>query len=362
MFHDLDDPVPPSFDGPFRRGVRSRVRTRRRRRVAAGGAVGAIALGIGGTYAWAGAQLSGVEQIDVAGTGAVDPGEPTTVLLIGTDGAAPLDPEVPGVEPGERADSMILVRIDPQADTIKLLSIPRDLEVSPAGSPPARLNIRMSTGGIATVVSDIESLGVEVDHVMVVDFEGLTALVDTVGGINIDIGAPMRDSSSGLALDETGCVHLDGTQALALLRARHLEWLGPDGWTLDPSGDVGRTDRQRAVLLAAASQLRSQVPDPFTANQFASWAQEHLRVDSELSTRRLIELINSARQIDPTGATSARLPAEPATLDDGAAVLRPTGAAAGAIEQFEDAEGQGSTPPAGDRPAGTPSYDEIRAC
>lgn len=318
--------------------------------MALGGAVGVVALGFGGLYVKAATQLNRIERIDIAGTGQVQPDEPVSILLVGTDASMDLSN---GEPPAVRADAMILVRLDPGADTARVLSIPRDLDVSEPDMGVSRLADQMATGGIATLVSDIEGLGLDIDHVVTVDYSGFRSLVDAVGGIDLNISTPLRDTSSGLAIADPGCKRLDGAQALALARSRHLERLEGGDWVVDPTGDLGRTDRQRMMLLAAAAQLREQVPDPFTADRLSSWALEHVTVDAELTTDRLVDLVSAVSEIGRNVDPSTRLPTVEATGPNGEAVLRLTDGLDETVAWFEGthrSEPESDSPPSSATP------------
>ena len=326
MFDQLDDPNPPDFGTSHRGAVRARVRNRQRRRLAVGGAAGAVVLGVTGLTARAAYRLDDVRRLDVAGLEQAEPADAAavTVLLLGTDGGSPLDgePGSEGAKPETRlaTDTMVLARIDPSAGAIRLLSLPRDLNIAADGEFVRRLNWSSAESGIGGLVAEVDRLGFPVDHVVIVDFVGFRDLVDAVGGIDVAVTSPLRDRMSGLDIDTAGCRHLDGPQALALARARHLERFDGTTWIQDPTGDLGRMSRQRALLWAAFSDLGDQVPDPFTADRLAGWAQEHLTVDAGLGTAELVGLIRTAAAIDPGRVTSAELPVQAANRG-GAAVL-----------------------------------------
>lgn len=331
MFERLDDPTPPTFGTSHRGGVRARVRARHRRRLAVGGAAGAVVLGVTGVTARAAYRVDDVRRIDVAGTeqSAAD-GAPVTVLLVGTDGAPALGEDV---DRPAMTDTLLLARIDPAAGSIRLLSLPRDLDVSDGAAPVRRLNSVHAEQGIDGLVAEVDRLGFPVDHVAIVDLAGFRDLVDEVGGVEVAVASPLRDRSSGLVIDAAGCRRLDGAQALALARARHLERLVDGTWLLDGTGDIGRMERQRAFLTAAFASLGDQVPTPFTADRLAGWAQEHLTVDAGLGTAELVGLIRSSAQIGPDRVESIGLPVVAATRD-GVAALRAVDPAATA-EWFE---------------------------
>lgn len=351
MFEPLDDPNPPTFGASHRGGVRARVRARHRRRMAVGGAAGAVVLGVAGVTARAAYRVDDVRRIDVATTEqpAAD-GAPVTVLLIGTDGAPALGEDV---DRPAMTDTMLLARIDPAAGSIRLLSLPRDLDVSDGVAPVRRLNSVHAEQGIDGLVAEVDRLGFPVDHVAIADFGGFRDLVDAVGGIDVAVAAPLRDRQSGLTIDSAGCRHLAGPQALALARARHLEYFVDGTWMADGTGDLGRMQRQRAFLTAAFTGLADQTPTPFTADRLAGWAQERLTVDSGLGTAELVGLIRAAAQIGPDRVEAIGLPVAAATRD-GVAAFSAVDPAATA-EWFErgapPVEGATSVPPGPGDPA-----------
>jgi LCP family protein required for cell wall assembly len=293
--------------------------------MAVGGVVGAVVIGTGALYARAADRVRGVERIEIAGTGAVVPGEPVSILLLGVDAAPSLgDPAAPDGSTGaaSHSDSMVLVRVDPAAGTVRMTSLPRDLDVSSPGEPVERLSSVLGAGGPGAVVAQVEALGFAVDHVVLVDFDGFRDLVDLVGGVQVRIDEPLRDRMTGLQLDDAGCVRLDGQQSLALVRSRHLERFDGEAWRGDATGDLGRMDRQRAFVIALLDGARSGLAAPWTADRVAAWVQEHLTVDAELDTTTLIALVNAALGSDSWTIEDAPFPVVPATRD-GAAVLRP---------------------------------------
>jgi LCP family protein required for cell wall assembly len=307
MFEHLDDVHLPTFDDRFRDAVVQRGRRLRRRRQLAGGA-GLAALGLvagaGGLYGRALWRIDDVDRVDVASTGPVAADEPATVLVVGTDTRT--DGDGPG-----RTDTMLLARIDPSAGTAGLLSLPRDLLVTPpAGGNPTRLNEIWSTAGRSDLVAVVESqVGVPVDHVVEIDMDGFRSLVDRVGGLEVWFDTAVRDRHSGLFVDELGCVALDGEQALALVRSRNVEVLDESGaWVRDPLSDLRRLQTQRQVVLAALASLADEGIDPVTLDGHAGWAVEHLTVDSGLGVRELVALARAAAGLDPARVSQSTLP------------------------------------------------------
>jgi len=196
----------------------------------------------------------------------------------------------------------------------------------------------LGSGGPGAVVAQVEALGFPVDHVVLVDFGAFVDLVDMIGGVQVRIDAPLRDPNSGLLLDTPGCVRLDGAQALSLVRARHLQWFDGERWVADPTGDLGRMDRQRAFVAALLGAARSELPSPWTADRLAAWVQEHLTVDSSLDTTTLLGLARDALDTDSWVIEDEPFPVVSATRD-GAAVLQPAAEAGAVAEWFRSSSG-----------------------
>jgi LCP family protein required for cell wall assembly len=355
MFEHLDDPRPPAFGDGFRHKVVRQAHRRRRRQIAGGTGVAAASLvaGAGGLYARAALRLDDVERTEVDSTASVPAGEPVTILLLGNDSRDPS-------HGGGRTDTIILARLDPAAGA-SLLSVPRDLMVvDPATGQPTMINT-LGEHGLSALVGAVESqVGVPVDHVMQVDFDGLTSLVDLVGGIHVRVSAPMRDRQSGLSIDTPGCVRLDGEQALALLRSRHGEFRRENGdWVPEPRADLARVEHQRAVAVATLSDLETR-PDPFKANQLADWLVENVTVDDALGTGEIARLIEATLTLDPASVHEATLPVTEYPTDPNRLAMDPNAAPA-AVAAFLDGEPFPESP----APAAPPTAalgGEVTAC
>ncbi|HET7138019.1 MAG TPA: LCP family protein [Gaiellaceae bacterium] len=152
------------------------------------------------------------------------PPEPSaqTILLIGSDhrweGGT-----------GARSDTIMLARVQPDRHRIALLSIPRDLYVEIPGHGHDRINMAFRYGGerlLTRVVRD--TLGVEIDHFVEVDFHGFKDVVSALGGVWFPVDQRYFNENVGTAATnyanidlQPGYQKLDGTQALAFARYRH---------------------------------------------------------------------------------------------------------------------------------------------
>lgn len=178
------------------------------------------------------------------------PGEPTTIMLLGSDHRTGFDEE------DRRSDTLLLVRLDPGRKTISMLSFPRDTYVEIPGHGQDKINEAYKLGGPALSVQTVKQLtGLDVNFVVDVDFKGFRGVVDAFGGIWVDVDRKYYTppEANHMEIDiEPGYQLLDGRDALAFARYRHS----------DVHGDFGRIARQQLVL----SGLKKQVADSSKVN------------------------------------------------------------------------------------------------
>ena len=157
-----------------------------------------------------------------------DDGPGITWLIVGSD-AFP-NPHTSPRFAGHRADVILLVHTGgPRASVI---SVPRDLLLANAQGGLERAALTLDSGGPQALADGLcSTLGVGVGHLAMLTRTGFADIVDATGGVTVHLRTPVRDPSVGLELDETGDVHLDGTQALALVRSRHPQYLRGGSWT-----------------------------------------------------------------------------------------------------------------------------------
>ncbi len=219
-----------------------------------------------------------VGRLDVHLHGA--PAGATTYLLVGTDTRADSAPptneaSVPRARcPANGLTSSWSCRC-PTTDDRRVASIPRDLGVVDDEGSPTRLALTYEHGPQHLVDTLCRSLGIGVDRLVVTRFAGFADLVDTIGGIDLVLAAPFRDTVSGSNLPQ-GRVHLDGAAALAYVRARHAEILTGYGWLHEPDSALRRGDRAREVLRAIVSEVPSAT-DPLGTPEPPGPAQERSR-------------------------------------------------------------------------------------
>ncbi len=182
-----------------------------------------------------------------------DAGGPQTLLLIGSDkrvkGA--VDYNSPA-----HSDTMLLVRLDPAQPDTTMLSVPRDLKVTihPDHGPQStqKINAAYTLGGAKLAVKTIKQvLGVQINHVIDINFEGFRELVNYLGCIYVQVDRRYYHSNLGLAASQTyseiniqpGYQRLCGDDALAYVRFRHADT------------DLVRNARQQDFLRQIKNQI-----------------------------------------------------------------------------------------------------------
>lgn len=248
-----------------------------------------------------------------------------TLLLMGLDR-----------RPGEsglayRTDTMMLISLDPETQSLGVLSIPRDLYVEvPGYSALQRINTPMVLGelqqtgyGPTLAMQTIQyNLGIRVQEYAVVDFHAFVTLVDALGGVDLDVPYPIADydyPSMDYGYDpfiiQAGLQHLDGATALKYARTRHND------------SDFERARRQQAVMFAIRDELFNgdQLPG-FIAQSPSLLASLSEDVYTSLSLDQMIQLAVYLRDIPVenihTGVIDANYISD-YTTDDGAQVLIP---------------------------------------
>jgi LCP family protein required for cell wall assembly len=267
-------------------------------------------------------------QLDSAGNN-----EPRNYLIIGSDSRANIDPNDPNAgaflgpdaPAGKRSDTILLVRIDPAAGTVKMLSFPRDLWVPIADNGQNdRINAAYGRGRQVLVDTIRKDFGVVVNNYIEVDFRGFKDLVDALGGVPMYFDTAMRDSNTGLDITQPGCVTLNGDQALAFARSRHLQFKDGRGrWEDDPSGDLGRITRQQIFVRTAMHKALSLglITNPKTFIELLNVAADSVTIDQTLDRSDLNRLRVRFQHLDPSQMQTYSLPVTDHVTDGGAAVL-----------------------------------------
>jgi LCP family protein required for cell wall assembly len=234
---------------------------------------------------------------------------------------------------GERSDTIMVWRANPETNQLAVLSFPRDLYVEFPSGNKNRINAAYERDDPSELQEVLNlNFGVQVDHYIQVDFCAFRRLVDAVGGVEIPFAYPARDSPQQgnpplFLVPETGCVNLDGTTALAYVRSRHYQYEDPPGsgnWESDPTSDFGRISRQQDFIRRVLAKVIDQGwYDPDVLRALISANSDYIVTDEQLTVRRMLEFGNALRNFDPAQVTTYRIESSPHTTSDGAKVEIP---------------------------------------
>jgi LCP family protein required for cell wall assembly len=223
-----------------------------------------------------------IEQAHAGYVPALDGSKPIFILFIGS-GARPGD----DVE-RSLADSIHIVSIVPAKHKAAILGIPRDSYVEIPGRGTAKINSAMFYGGPPLLVQTVESLtGIKLDYWALTTFWGFQAMINSIGGLTLDVPFAMQDSASGSNF-EPGVQKLRGGEALAFARDRHSL----------PAGDFGRSEDGGRLLIAALAQFRKEFnKDP---SRLLTWVAGGFRnVQTEAPLDEVLALAFTCTLVNP---------------------------------------------------------------
>jgi LCP family protein required for cell wall assembly len=266
------------------------------------------------------AQIQRQEVSDAAGQELSGGGftftSPNTILILGSDARTTDETAEPGSQgQPSRADTIMLLRIGGGHNAT--LSIPRDTVVDIPGAGQNKINAAYAIGGPALAVRTVEEyLGIEVNHLVEVDFANFPSLIDALGGIDVRTGCVISRINGGyrnggvtLRL-RPGVNHLDGDQALALARTRKNE--------CRPSEDDRTRARRQQKILAAIKDRVTSV-STFVRLPWVSWTAPKA-VRSDMAGPNLLGLVG-ASLTGGDGKTRVLKPSGTVVLPDGGAGL-----------------------------------------
>ncbi len=193
-------------------------------------------------------------------------GGPQTVAILGSDvrtgGGAPSD------DPG-RSDTTLLLRLDPDSGQIAMLSVPRDLKVEIPGYGTDKFNAAFSYGGPGLTLKTIKSVtGLDINHVINIDFQGFAEVVDAINCVFVDVDQDYYHSNAESVeqyaeIDiDPGYQKLCGPDALEFARYRYGD------------SDLARAARQQDLVGEIRNRLtfneilsqRNELIDAFAEN------------------------------------------------------------------------------------------------
>jgi LCP family protein required for cell wall assembly len=233
--------------------------------------------------------------------------DPVQILILGTDSRAKTGGSYghdPSSDGKGNSDVMMLMNLSADRQRVTVVSLPRDLLTDiPACEDPqtgqiypeqqsAQLNMALSYGGAGCTVAAVNQLtGMEIDHFMMADFNAVKELSTVIGGVQVCVNEPIKDTYSKLTLP-AGISEVQGEQALAFLRTRH---------AFGDGGDRGRIRAQQSFLASMARKMTSEgtltnVPRLYN---IADAIARNLTVDEGLTdVSKLLALADRLKNVD----------------------------------------------------------------
>ncbi|MGD9579897.1 MAG: LCP family protein [Vampirovibrionia bacterium] len=209
-----------------------------------------------------------------------------------------------GTDPfkGTRTDTMIVAALDPEKNTVNAISIPRDSKVYLADNKGVdKINAAHAYGGPELTVKTVnQTLGINVDHYILINYAGMKELVKALGGVEVYVEKRMKytDRTAKLFIDlQPGRQLLDADQAEMYLRFRH-----------DAEGDIGRIKRQQWFMKGVIDKLK----DPsiiFKMPQLIELSKKYVQTDMDVPT--MMQIGGFVKDLDLNKIQIATLPGTP---------------------------------------------------
>ena len=237
-----------------------------------------------------------LRRIDALSSMADTPGE--TWLIVGSDSRS--DGAIADTTTaGQRADSVMVLHKAENGQT-SLTSLPRDTYVNIPGYGEDKINASYAYGGAKLLVKTVEGLTkMKVNHYVEVGMGGVKNVVDAVGGVEACLDYDVDDHDSGLIWNtaQGKCQQVNGEKALAFSRMRKS----------DPTGDIGRGLRQRAIISAAVKKAMSPstLLNPSATSKLVDAGTGSLTVDKDSGVWDIGQMVLAFRAASNDGLTGA---------------------------------------------------------
>jgi LCP family protein required for cell wall assembly len=246
----------------------------------------------------------GLARLD-AGTSGTPSSGPINILVVGVDtrGGLTHDQEarlhVGNVanDPGANTDTMMLVHITANHESVQVVSLPRDSWVSIPGHGMNKINAAYALGGPQLMVSTVEqATGLPINDYVEVDFLGFVNVINALGGVNVCLPYAVDDSDSGLHLS-AGEHHVYGVTALEFARDRHSF----------ATSDLARIADQQQLMSSALTEATSSgvLANPVRLQQVVASVTASVQVDQGFN---LTELADELRGVKPSDVSFSTVP------------------------------------------------------
>lgn len=241
---------------------------------------------------------------------------------------------------GVNSDVMMILHVDPAHHRLALLSIPRDLFVPNARTSGANKIDAGLDQGLSQLVAAIgEDFGIPIQHAISLNFDQFSNIVDALGGINMAFPVSVFDwdptgggadgnqpVSSGLNQRAAACVHLNGMQALQVVRARHLRYETPKSnpddpysWPQEAESDLARIRRDHEFLRVLATAVAKHgLGNPVSDLSLINSVKADLIFDQTWPVSDMVNLVLDFHSIAINSVPQLTLPVQVVSDPEGA--------------------------------------------
>ena len=269
-----------------------------------------------GTYFWADSKLRREVDLGIV-KDRPDGGDGTNYLIVGSDSREGMSKEernklhTGGPTDEGRTDSIMILHVGDGGNT--MVSLPRDSDVVlpsftgsesgkdyPARGEHIKINAAYSKDGPELLVRTVEAnTGLRIDHYAEIGFGGFAKIVDSVGGVEMDIPQDIKDEKSGADLKK-GKQTLDGKEALAFVRTRYAL----------KGSDLDRTKNQQKFLSALANQVATPwtIMNPFRLYPTMGAGLDTLKVDKDMSLWNVARMFWAMKGVSGGEGKSMNMP------------------------------------------------------
>jgi LCP family protein required for cell wall assembly len=225
----------------------------------------------------------------------------------------------------QRGDVLVLIHLPADRQSVYGISLMRDLWVQIPGYGAAKINAGLELGGLPLQAQTVTALlGQRIDHTVMLDFEGFSALTDALGGIEVDNKLPFSTTFDTRYHFPRGVNRLNGAQALSFVRERRAF----------VDGDYQRVRNQQTFLKAALAKLLNEggISDRNTVRELVRTVLPHVTLDPSFTLESLENLVYSLRSTNPGRGVFFTLPtAGTGTSRDGQSIVLQDPAATAAV-------------------------------